>query len=123
MSMSRIATIRIQRDTDAAIKEMGGKFVQAFKTGEYQGEFFTFESPSALFRQITPKRWELIEKLQSEGPQGVRALARALERDVRRVHDDVKALIELGLVEKTGDGKLCVPFEQIRADFVLKAVA
>jgi len=121
--MSRIATIRIKRDTDAAIKEMGGKFIQALKTGDYQGEFFNFESPAALFRQITPKRWALIERLQADGPLGVRALARALERDVKRVHDDAKALIDLGMVEKTKEGKLIVPFEQIRADFVLRAAA
>ena len=121
--MSRIATIRIQRETSASMTEMGERFVQAFKSGSYQGEVFSFESPAALFRQITPKRWELIEKLQSAGSLGVRALARALERDVKRVHDDAKALLELGIIEKTKEGKLVVPFEQIHADFVLKAVA
>lgn len=84
-------------------------FLKAAKTGSYQGEHFAYESPAALFREITPKRWEL--------------LARELDRDVRRVHDDVTALIEVGLIEKTADGKVCVPFTEIRIDSVLKAAA
>ncbi len=31
---------------------------------------------------------------------GIQALARAVERDVRRVHDDTPALLDVGLVEK-----------------------
>jgi hypothetical protein len=39
---------------------------------------------------------------------------------VRRVHDDAAAMIEYGLVEKAPEGKLCVPFDEIHADFVMK---
>jgi len=50
-------------------------------------------------------------------------LARALGRDVKRVHDDASAMIEIGMVEKTPEGKLTVPFDEIRADFVMKSAA
>ena len=76
-----------------------------------------------MFRVLTPKRWELIECLQNTGPLGVRALARALGRDVKRVHGDASAMVEIGMVEKTDDGKLVVPFDEIRADFVMKSAA
>jgi len=102
---------------------MKARFVAAVETDEYQGEVFEFESPAALFSVLTPKRWELIERLQSAGPRGVRALARLLGRDVRRVHDDVQRLLEIGFVEKDRDGKLIVPFEEIRADFSLCSAA
>jgi hypothetical protein len=49
-------------------------FLTAWKSGKYKGEHFDFESPAALFRILTPKRWELIECLQNSGPLGVRAL-------------------------------------------------
>jgi predicted transcriptional regulator len=90
------------------------------KTGDYQGVLFEFESPAAMFRLLTPKRWELLETLQTKGPCGVRELARLLERDVRRVHDDLSVLLEADLVEKTEEGKLIVPFGEIHADFVLR---
>lgn len=117
--MIRTATIRIRREHEAVAQEIRRRFKQAWETGKYQGEFFDFESPMALFRVLTPKRWQLLETLQAQGPMGVRALARVLERDVRRVHDDTQALIKLGLVEKDEQGKLAVPFAQIHADFVL----
>lgn len=118
--VKRTAMIRIRREHDAVAQEMRRRFSQAWKTGEYQGEFFDFESPVALFRVLTPKRWALLEMLQAQGPIGVRALARALERDVRRVHDDARALIDVGLVEKDENGKLAVPYSEIHADFVLR---
>ena len=76
-----------------------------------------------MFQAITPKRWELIEALQAAGPLSLRALARHLHRDVKRVHEDAHRLIEIGLIEKDEDGKLVVPFSEIRTDFVLRSAA
>ncbi len=98
-------------------------FAKAWKTGKYGGEHFEFESSAALFQAITPKRWALIEALQAIGPLSLRALARHLGRDVKRVHEDAHRLLEIGLVEKNEDGKLVVPFAEIRTDFVLKSAA
>lgn len=118
----RTATIRIRKANDSLDVVRAG-FLSAWNSGEYTGEHFDFESAAALFRILTPKRWDLIECLQKTGPLGVRALARTLGRDVRRVHDDASVMIEVGMVEKTSDGKLTVPFSEIRADFVMKSAA
>ncbi len=72
---------------------------------------------------ISPKRWQLIERLQHLGPSTVRGLARALDRDVKRVHDDVMAMMQWGLVERNDEGLVHVPFSVIHAAFDLKAVA
>lgn len=117
------ATIRIRRNTDAALERMGERFVKAWKTGKSAGDTLEFESPAALFRVLTPKRWELIERLQELGPSSVRGLSRELERDVKRVHQDVRALMECGLVARADDGKFHVPYDVIRAEFDLRAVA
>lgn len=116
-------TIRIHRDTDAALKEMSARFVKTWKTGKSSGDTLQFESPAALFRMLTPKRWELIERLQKLGPISVRGLARELERDVKRVHKDVVELIGCGLIVRKEDGKFHVPYDVIHADFDLRAVA
>jgi predicted transcriptional regulator len=115
------AVLRIRRDADAALAEMGKRFTVAWKSGRSSAHVFTFESPAALFRVLTPKRWELVERLQTLGPSSVRGLARALERDVKRVHEDVGALLEVGLIEKTAGGKIHVPYAVIEADFALRA--
>jgi predicted transcriptional regulator len=115
------AVLRIRRNTDAALVDIGKRFAAAWKSGRSPAHVFTFESPSALFRVLSPKRWELLERLQSLGPSSLRGLARSLERDVKRVHEDVAALIEVGLVEKTEGGRIHVPFTVIEADFELRA--
>jgi predicted transcriptional regulator len=116
-------TIRIRRDTGAALKEMGERFIKAWKIGKSAGDTLQFESPAAMFRVLTPKRWELVECLQKLGATSVRGLARALERDVKRVHDDVGQLLSCGLVARTSDGKFHVPYDVIHADFNLRAAA
>ena len=115
------AVLRIRRNTDAVLADMGKRFAAAWKSGRSSAHVFTFESPAALFRVLSPKRWELLERLQSLGPSSLRGLARSLERDVKRVHEDVAALTEVGLIEKTAHGQIHVPFEVIEADFELRA--
>lgn len=121
------AVIEIRRDSDpkAILEAMGADFVNAWNDGAAGDPIatFAFSSPAQLFSVISPKRWELIERLQQIGPASVRGLARALERDVKRVHDDVTGLIEWGIVERTEDGKVCVPYDVIHAGFDLRAVA
>jgi predicted transcriptional regulator len=89
-------TIVIERDEHAALARMKAGFVRAAKSGRYQGEFRSFESPAALFRVLTPARWTLMERLQEIGPSSLRGLARALGRDVKAAHRDVSALIARG---------------------------
>jgi len=100
------ATIRIRRDTQTAMKEMGERFVKAWKTGKSDGDLLQFESPASLFRVLTAKRWELIERLQTTEPTTLRGLARELDRDVKRVHEDVNMLIKHGLVIRTPEPKV-----------------
>ena len=117
------ATIRIRRNRDAALRHMGERFIKAWKTGTSAGDTLEFESPKALFRMLTPKRWELIERLQKLGPSSVRGLAREVERDVKRVHEDVVKLIACGLVSRTSEGKIQARYDVIHADFQLRTVA
>ena len=116
-------TIRIRKDANAAVREMGDRFIKAWKTGKSSGDSIQFESPTAMFRVLTPRRWELIERLQAMGPSSIRGLARELERDVKRVHEDVSELMDCGIVLRTEDGKVRVPFTVIHADFDLCAMA
>lgn len=66
------AVLRIRRDTSAVLEEMGRRFASAWKSGRpASARVFSFESPAALFRVLSPKRWELIERLQALGPTNV----------------------------------------------------
>lgn len=121
------AVIRIRNgaQADEVLAGMGKEFVAAWNSGQASDPVatLTFTSPAQLFSVISPRRWELIERLQKLGPSSIRGLARVLGRDVKRVHEDVMLLAEWGIVVRDDDGKIVVPYDVIRADFDLRAVA
>ena len=85
----------------------------------YQGEMLNFETAGSFFGKLTERRWALVHALQGQGPMPVREAARRVGRDVRRVHDDIQVLTELGLVERTEDGGVECPFETVHIDMRL----
>ena len=119
------AHIQIRSDSEVPLAESFARAAEAARTGAPSDPVatFTFSSPAQLFSVISPKQWELIEHLQKIGPSSIRALARSLGRDVKRVHEDVVALADWGIVERTDDGKVEVPYDVIHTDFDLRAVA
>lgn len=121
----REALIQIRADSETALDEAFDRATSAMRSGNPSEPVavFTFSSPAQLFSVITPKRWELIEHLQKIGPSSIRGLARSVERDVKRVHEDVSALSDWGIFEQTEDGKVHVPYDAIHANFDLGAAA
>lgn len=105
-----------------AMQQFKAGFIEAVNTGKPQDTHIYFLSPAALFQKITPKRWELIAKLQESGVVSIRELARLLKRDIRRVHDDVVTLEEQSIIERTEAG-IRIPYDEIHTDFTLKAKA
>jgi len=69
---------------------------------------------AALCAVLTPKRYELLRRLRQEPAPGIRALARTLGRDVKRVHRDVVALAELGLIHRDPEsGALSTDLDEV----------
>lgn len=98
------------------LEAVGARFVDAWHRAE-RGElreanaeihlgFATWED---MVRVLSPKRLELLRHLHRNPARNVRQLATALGRDYRRVHDDVAALADAGLLERDAEG--------LRADY------
>ena len=51
--------------------------------------------------------------LLGQGTLAVRELARRVGRDVKRVHEDVQVLAELGLVERDEAGGVLCPYADV----------
>lgn len=95
---------------------------RAMKTGRGEREArIAFATPELLWQVLTAKRWELLKALCGAGRVSIREAARRVERDVKAVHADVKALLHAGLLSRTADGRIEFPFQAIKVDFVLKA--
>jgi predicted transcriptional regulator len=109
---------KIEIDIGQSLDEVGAGFVAAWKAAE-AGPVAEAESRlhfldwAALCAVLTPKRYALLRHLRQTPASGVRALARSLGRDVRRVHADVVALAELGLLARAADGGLSTPVDEI----------
>ncbi|OGA98914.1 MAG: hypothetical protein A3E79_01825 [Burkholderiales bacterium RIFCSPHIGHO2_12_FULL_61_11] len=58
---------------------------------------------------------------RGKGELSVRELARAVGRDVKRVHEDVVILAGLGLLERTEGGGVVCPYSSMHIDMYLKA--
>ncbi|MBL8530061.1 MAG: MarR family transcriptional regulator [Burkholderiales bacterium] len=83
----------------------------------------SFESARSLFAELTPARLDLLGTLRQVGPCSVYALAKAAERNYSNVHTDTTRLEELGLIERSEDGSISVPFEAVEIVVPLAQVA
>lgn len=113
----RYLTITLRPDWQAALRAAA----KASKAGTYQGEVLNFETPAQFFGQLTEKRWNIVRAAQGKGELSVRELARIVDRDVKRVHEDVVILAELGLLERTESGGVVCPYTSMHIDMYLRA--
>jgi predicted transcriptional regulator len=104
----------------ATLDEVKRRAREAFK-GRKQGAYISFASPELLFRLLTAKRWEIIRALAGAGPMSIREAARRVNRDVKAVHGNVHALLNVGVLNKTDDGLVVFPFDAIHIDVMLHA--
>ena len=112
MTTRRTLTITMSPNWRAALRQAG----KAAQADSYQGETLNFESPGAFFGRLTERRWVLVTALLGQGAMAVRELARRSGRDVKRVHEDVQILAELGLVERDAAGGVLCPFADVHID-------
>ena len=82
-----------------------------------------FESARALFAELTPARLDLLDTLRRTGPSSVNALAKVAERNYSNVHTDLASPEQLGLIDRTEDGMVSVPFDAVEIRFPLPQVA
>ena len=83
----------------------------------------SFESARSLFADLTPARVELLDTLRQVGPCSVYALAKAAERNYSNVHTDIARLEVLGLIERSEEGAVSVPYESVEILVPLAKVA
>lgn len=96
---------------------------QVMNTGRAEHEaHIGFATPELLWQVLTAKRWRLLQAMCGAGPLSIRAAAHRAGRDVKAVHGDMMALLNVGLVERTADGRVEFPFETVKVAFELHAL-
>lgn len=80
-----------------------------------------FENLETLLKTLTSGRWVLLKKLRENGPMSIRVLANELGRDYKNVHTDVRRFEHIGLIDRTKDNKIEVPWDIVEAQLRLAA--
>ena len=107
-----------------SLEQIGARVIDAVRRSEAGEEVsenhLTFDSFETLARVLTPKRLELLRHLHRHPAASVRALAQQLGRDYRRVHEDVEALANAGLIDRPDHGTgLSAPWDVIETRLAL----
>lgn len=89
--------------------------------GEEQGNFISFASHELMLKTMTAKRWELVKTMAGAGPISIREASRRVNRDIKSVHGDVQTLVKAGVINRTEDGRIVFPFDEIHVDFIVRA--
>lgn len=100
-----------------------GDVAMAWKTREATTSRISVDSVEKLWKTISPKKMDILKVMSGAGEMGIREVSRAVERDVSAVHRDLQVLIVAGIVDRTDDGKVVFPYDEIHVDFTLRGVA
>src|SRR5216110_2332515 len=104
------------------LEEDAGAFLHAWHRAERGGSVdenvLAFESWEALAAVLTGERYRLLRHVHVNPEPSVSALARALGRQYRRVHADVAALEEAGLLDRS-EGQVRAKVDRITAEIRL----
>ena len=117
--MAKILELRVGPPTDALdrFEAAWNRVAEGRKVSPLR--ILSLENLPLFVKTLTPARWALLETLRKEGTVSIYALARKLERDYKNVHTDVTALVQLGLIEKSGKTEVGVAWDVVRAELRL----
>ncbi|KAA9129891.1 HTH domain-containing protein [Marinihelvus fidelis] len=113
-------TLTIKLET---LEEVVERAKTAATTRQYQGSFLTFGTYNDFARVITGNRLRMLNTLvNTDEGLTVRGLADKLGRNLRAVHDDLKALESYGLVVNER-GNIHVPYDDLHIDVHIRRAA
>ncbi|MGH7086647.1 MAG: hypothetical protein ACREFN_16850 [Acetobacteraceae bacterium] len=103
-------------------REIRERVVRIWKTGKAErAARLDFPDISDAWKVLSDKRRTIIQVMAGQGPLSIREIARRVGRDVRAVHSDVRLLQYAGVLDKTEDGRMILPYKTIKFEFTVEA--
>jgi predicted transcriptional regulator len=100
------------------VAQRRAEIAREWKTGKPEAAArLDFESLEGAWKWFSRKRWAILRTMAGQGPLATREIARRVDRDVRAVHSDVRPLHLAGVIDKTPEGKMILPYDLIHLDF------
>jgi DNA-binding Lrp family transcriptional regulator len=69
---------------------------------------------------LSAKRWKLLKVLLGAGSLSIQEVARRAGCEINAVREDVKALLNAGVLDRAG-GSICFPFDRVKVEFFFEA--
>lgn len=101
-------TSELQVHVGETMDDIGARAIGAWhrmaRGEEVNEKHVSFATWETMVRVLSPKRLELLRHVHQNPAKNIRTLAQALDRNYRRVHEDVEALAEVGLLDRDKEG-------------------
>lgn len=110
--------IHVGENFDAMAKRVADAWHRAEKQEAVCERHISFVGWDMLASVMTNRRYELLRYVKHHPVESVAALARAIHRDYKRVHEDVSALENIGLLQRQ-NGKLFAGYDRIESSISL----
>ncbi|MGH7068727.1 MAG: transcriptional regulator [Acetobacteraceae bacterium] len=112
-------TLIIGNQSDQKIND---RLLRVWKSGKAEhAARLDFMNLDDAWKLLSDKRRAVMHAMAGAGPLSIREIARRVGRDVRAVHSDVRLLHHAGVVDRTDDGRMILPYKTIKFDFTLEA--
>jgi predicted transcriptional regulator len=109
-----IVDVRSPAEAAAHIKSV-------WKSGEPEtAARISFATPELLWGVLSAKRREPLKVLLGSGPMSIQDVARLAGCEITAVREDVKALLNAGVLDRAG-ASICLPFDRVKVEFFLEA--
>lgn len=89
----------------------------------FRGEFIGFATVELLWKVLTVKRWDILKAMTGPGEMTIREIAGRVNRDVKAVHGDVRALLVAGVIDRAESGRVIFPYDAVHVNFTLRKAA
>lgn len=104
-------------------REINDRLLRVWKSGKAeQAARLDFVNLDDAWKLLSDKRRAIMHAMAGAGPLSIREIARRVGRDVRAVHSDVRLLHHAGVIDKTEDGRMILPYKTIKFDFTIEAL-
>jgi predicted transcriptional regulator len=109
--------LHVGENFDTVAERVAKAWHRAERGEDVHERHVTFVSWNAISRVMTEKRYQLLRYVRRHPARSIASLARDIGRDYKRVHEDVEALADIGLIER--DRGIRAPFDEIQATISL----
>lgn len=81
----------------------------------------SFATPELLWEVLTAERWALLKAIGGAGPISIGEAAARTGRDEPAVRGDIAALLQAGILDAAGEGRIEFPYDTVKVELLLRA--